>query len=211
MKVAILISGHLRNSLFDNIKKNILDVLAQHFEIDTFISTWNEQGHRIGGCLDTKTELNFQNIYNNIKFYNPKNIEIEEHNTDFFFKEFYTDKYKNFKECSSETSTHASSMWYKLYKCYCLMKSYSETYNVKYDLILRLRTDIIYDNPLNINDVLQCINNDYVYMPEWHNKYESVTLKMMDHIFFGNVKVMSNICSLFNNIKIYLTKDIPPS
>jgi len=184
MKVAICISGHLRtfDQCISNIRENIFNPLRDNFETDIFLSTWNSN-------LD-------------LSFIREDNIKIEVEN--FFSFNLGSINYLKYPTlCCHTTCDNATSMWYKCKKVFDMLTE-------KYDIILRIRPDIIYENKLDINLIKDSINNNKIYMSKSHGKYVEVTKHMMDHFFFGNVKIMSSAMSTYNNIPNYIKNDNIP-
>lgn len=203
-RAAICIGGHFRTtSLYNNIKENILDVLNSNgIETDIFISMWDTEGHRdnnFGGVIS---------LDKIVSLYKPVLIEVEKNSRGYFLKTYKSDNV-NKKYSSPETSGDAASMWYKLWKSKELVVNHSIHKNVEYDLIFRLRSDIMMTTPLDISDVWNCLLSDSVYMPVSHGLYSEVTFGMMDHYFFGPTNHMKHILDLYTGISDYLKLDIP--
>lgn len=203
MNIAILISGHIRDCNTDNINENIINTLkSSGYNVDVFVSTWSINERRLGGAmyLDDK-------VTENISKLNPVKIEIEDNKRHDFLH-----RYKSVilhQHMSTETCADAVSQLYKLYKCIELMRSYSNENNKKYDIVIKIRPDIIYFNKISITDIDKCLNNNCVYMAEWHKRYENVTMKIMDCFFFGNIEVMNTICNSYQHIPEYIDRKTP--
>lgn len=204
LRAAICIGGHFRTtSLYNNIKETILDVLNSNgIETDIFISMWDTEGHRdnnFGGAIS---------LDKIISLYKPTAIEVEKSDREFFLKTYKSDNV-NKKYSSPETSGDSSSMWYKLWRSKELVVSHSIHKDVEYDLIFRVRSDIMMTTSLAISDVWECLRTNTVYMPISHGLYPEVTRGIMDHYFFGPTKLMDQILDLYNEIPDYLELDIP--
>lgn len=205
-RIAIHISGHFRAINYDNIKENILDVLTDaSYDIDIFISAWKDKCFRHHN--NWHHDVDVQQIIN---AYKPVGFEIEDNNRDYYLNTYYTDKWiENIGVSGSDTSGDAASMWYKIWKCRNMIKSYSDNYGIKYDGVFRIRPDIFYHSKLNLDEVADSIDANCIYMPQWHGKYEKVTKRMMDHYFFGSYEVMMKVLGVFEGIKDYLVdKDV---
>lgn len=203
MKIALCFSGHLRNFNLsvDNIIENIITPLKNNNtnEVDIFISTWDTNGQRHdnwSGSLDYIDEIKTK--------LNPKSFEIEKENRNYFVNNYSSLQYRNFSLCSSDTCSNASSMWYKAYKCFQLMKKYSESNNFIYDIVIRIRPDIIYHNKINYNNVLDCLKYNKILMPKWHGKYEEVTFQLMDHFTLGPYVLMEKYLSTYLDIPEFI-------
>jgi len=199
MRIALCFSGHLRNFNYaiDNIIENIINPLKNNDEntIDIFISTWDKNGLRSNKW---QGDINYINeIENKLK---PKIIEIENENRNYFIENYSSQQYKKFKLCSSDTCSNASSMWYKVYKSFQLVVKYSKENNINYDILVRIRPDIIYHNKLDYDTIIKNIKYDKIILPEWHEKYEQVTYKLMDHFFIGKYDLIKILFNTFNEI-----------
>lgn len=198
MKVAICISGHFRTTtLYDNLKTNIIDVLTKNnIEVDIFISIWSSEGFR---------ENNFEggiSIDTIINKYKPIELEVERDS-----REEFLNKYKSLfinQNMSPETPGDATSMWYKLWRCKEMVIKHSILKNKDYDLIFRVRSDIIMNEKLDISHVFDSINKKCLYMPIFHEKYQDVTMGMMDQYFFGPTEIMDTLLDLYIFIPDYL-------
>ena len=150
MRIAVLLSGHLRTWEF--CKQNFIDNIQQNgkYEVDVFVHihdhlfnphnhTWNEQKEDI---LIT----NNTNIFDGI---NIKDIVID---TEEQYKKEYMDNYINY---SNNIFLPTYIQGIKLKLCNLLRKNYEEKYNVKYDLVVRMRPDILLFSPLNYDDIIK--------------------------------------------------------
>lgn len=204
LRCAILMSGHMRTCIdrYPSFKKNVLDILEPHFDIDIFISTWNVNGYR--KCMDITTDI--YNKFDEVqRLYKPKTLLIES---------FNREKFNNFSNdnwwvpvshlAGPNTSSDACSMWYKINTLITLVPDMK-----KYHFVMKTRPDVEYLTPLDMNEVDLSMKGDQgirynkIYIPEFDGKYEEVRKGMVDHIAFGTGKTMDIYCSLFSNIKDY--------
>lgn len=135
-KIAVLISGHLRNQ---NIVKGLIPIWEQ-YKIDTFVYSWDNFGHK-------GTEMNFDDKVDPDKIRKEieripgiKSYKIE-NNKEFLLKikkETENTTYFNY----SSPEIFIKSQLYTIAKTYELMENYSKTNNVNYDLVLKLRFDL---------------------------------------------------------------------
>lgn len=202
MNIGILISGHVRDYDYDNIKTNVIDVLSDEGKnrVDIFMSLWKVNERRVGGSL-----LEWD-LMTDVRKFNPVKVNIEQNKRKYFIDNYRT---KNFAEfVGPETAADATSMWYKIYDAKKMLDTYSRMNEVKYDVIVRIRTDTTYYNKLCLDDIKNCINDNSFYLAEWHKKYRHVTQELMDSFFFGNYEVMSKICNTYLNISEYMNQKI---
>jgi hypothetical protein len=193
-KIAICMSGHMRtfNSCYHNIKTNIIDTLEKNgCETNVFLSTWK----------DNVCDVQIDNLFTH------KHVETTDVN---LFNKFKTTQFSRFPGlCGDGTSSNAASMWYKINDAFEMMETHAKENNKKYDIIIRLRPDIIYEFPVDINNIQQCLLTDSLFMPHFHGKYQNVTKTMMDHFFFGSYSVMKTIMKTYESIYIYLLENEP--
>jgi hypothetical protein len=207
MSVAILIPGHLRsydqtrNSIFECV---VLPLRTRGYLCNIFTSIWDVSGFRetswlgepsIDMITDDSTKIEKENFHRN------------------YFTSYYSnDKWKEYSHVSgSETCGDAVSMWYKIWKCFNLMKEYESENNMNHDIIIRLRPDIAFlrgdisNNTKLLTDQL-CFLDEGIYMSSWHGKYKEVTHKIMDQFAFGERDSMSVYCSVYPNIQSILSR-----
>jgi hypothetical protein len=206
MKIALCFSGHLRNFNYaiDNIIENIINPLKNNDEntIDIFISTWDKNGLRSNNW---QGDINYINeIENKLK---PKIIDIENENRNYFIENYSSQQYKKFKLCSSDTCSNASSMWYKVYKSFQLVEKYSKENNINYDILVRIRPDVIYHNKLDYKTFINNFQNETIILPEWHGKYEEINHQIMDQFAIGKYEIMKKYFNTFENILEFIKTD----
>lgn len=194
MRIAILMCGHTRS--YDKCRANFFNkiirpLITVGYTYDLFFSTWNEEGFK---AKQWEGKINTPQIIQD-----STDISVEENARDVFMELFN----------NNETSANGASMWYRVYECYKLMEKYSEKYSeknsIKYDIVIRTRPDLYYDNPLDILWLKSCEKNT-VYMAEWHRHFRSVCFTMMDQFAFGTVESMRNYCQTFCSIQKCMRK-----
>ena len=189
IKISLCMSGHLRSyaNCRDNIYTKIIEPLKTNgFTVNTLLSTWDNYGFR-------DDDFNSQSIQK-LDYNEFSKIDIEPSRRDFFRKEYSTDNYKRSSLMCDTTSADAVSQIYKLNRVYQLDN------DINSDIIIRIRPDIFYNNLIDLGNIKNCLFDNCLYMPEFHNKCTSVTKEMMDHFFFGNKDLMKNVMSMYNNI-----------
>ena len=195
INVAICMSGHLRtyDLCKQNIKSNIIDILKNAgFNVNLFLSSW-----------DSENSPNY-----NIKEFNIHDFEPTKE--EYFIKNYSTNDYLKYPSlCCRTTSSNAISGLYKIYKSLIINKNVELNNNIKYDIIIRMRPDIIYNNILDIGIIKKCLLNDCIYMPFSHGKYTLVTKYMMDHYFLGNRNTMEKVMLNYENINNLINTDFP--
>jgi len=195
INIAICMSGHFRTYALckQNIKTNIIDVLKNNgFNVNLFLSSWDSQ--KSPNC--------------DIEGFN--NYEFEPSKEEYFIKNFSTNDYLKYPGlCCNITSSNAISSFYKMYKSFCMSKEFENSNNINYDIIIRMRPDIIYNNPIDVGIIKKCLLKDSIYMPFSHGKYTIVTKYMMDHFFLGNRNTMEKNMLTYENINNIIKTDCP--
>lgn len=191
-KAAICFSGHTRDlsKCLDNIKVNLIaSLISQGYSVDIFCSTWNTKGHRGNGWGSPLEPLGPLN---------PVKTIIEPFNRMKFLHEYKSENWNDYLS-TWETSGDAASMWHQV-------KSAFELAHTQYDLYVRARYDIIYNQPVIIPE----IKSNTVYMPISHGKYEVVTCGIMDHFAFGDYEAMKTYSSTIDNIQYFIQNQLGP-
>lgn len=192
MNVALLLSGHLRNYevSYKNLKKHIIDV----FDPDIFIHTWNNRGNVIKKyCSDTKLKVNKENV---ISTYFPKEIVFED------FNEIDKKVNKNYEQNSVVPVSNIVHMYRKMALVNNIKNEYCKKNNIKYDLVIRARPDLIFESPIpeeELGDI-----KDFTYVPDTSNK------QINDHLCFSSEENVDFYCSLYYNIDKYYQGGLEP-
>lgn len=197
-RIAICISGHLRDfdKCWENLQENFISILQKFgCDIDYYTSFWDVKGNRETGWVGPN---NYNTFLEKIQ---PVSFLVERFDRSFFTELYNTEKWKEYKHLSGpETCGDAVSMWYKIESCYKMIMDYENRYGFTYDVIVRLRSDLLFDTPYDITELTDILNNDVVYMPRWHGKWPEVSRTITDYFGIGNRKVMARYLTVFNNI-----------
>lgn len=156
MKVALCISGELRNFNDDNLVKNLQKFIIDDLNPDVFISTWDHVGISIHQTENIEKVPNkfdvseLHTIYKNIK-----GLHIE--NLDFWLNSV---GYENLKNTFKQWRIHGNGNFnvattiphfYKVYDSYLLKKRYELENNINYDIVIKMRPDLFFVNFINKN------------------------------------------------------------
>lgn len=143
MKVALILTGHLRcwDQVFPNTKEMIID----RWNPDVFIHAWDEQSwwdpHSKEGFVANSPKIDIEAV---AKAYNPKGMQFE------YFEPYrsgfdqHAERYQN----HFHVKRNILSMFYKLHKGVELMNDYTAKTGVHYDLVIRMRPDMVFKSPL---------------------------------------------------------------
>jgi hypothetical protein len=195
IRIALCFSGHLRSyeHCRENIEEKIMGPLkSQGITVHSFLSSWSEQGTSPNLTNFTETEFEVQDIKRFQDTYN-------------------TERWKSYSQYSGNTTCPNSvSMHYKISKSLAMAKAYSEKQGFNYDIIVRIRPDVKYDHCININLIKESLwNQNTIYMPYHHGKYEVVTKFISDQFFFGNAASMEKAMTVYDAIEYLLKEDCP--
>jgi hypothetical protein len=187
MKIAVCYSGMFRN--FQNSVDNHIEHLISKYDCDVYLSFWDIHGFNV---VTTK----FDSIPNDnidigskneiLKKLNPENFEFEPFSQ---LENFFESEGKKYRDSNQPPfCKNILSMYYKINRCGEMVKDS----NVDYDLILRLRSDILFSEDL----ILQLPKENTIYSPIKSSWDQS----MNDQIIYGNKEVMSIYHNLYNKL-----------
>jgi len=149
MKFAILLTGHVRNSLsYKNLNK-IIEAISKKGQVDVYGYTSERKEHLTKTWY--KTDINLQNEFNTYKqlndFINFKKLVL-------YKEEPPSEETKNILWAKSPLSyIGVKSLYENTYNCLNLVES-------DYDLVFRLRFDYYkFDNVNYTNDIISMLNN----------------------------------------------------
>lgn len=188
MKVAILLSGHIRE--FKNISF-FIDNLSQMMSVDTYIHTWMKRDMDIY----TWRQPEFSNVNNLdrnsiINTFKPNGLLIEDQSCVDLF-EFY----KRDIDCTKPDFSGAHFMIYGMHKVYELFKFESEKKGLMYDAVIRLRFDLKIENINSfVKDLSKLSENNCKVLMLSHN-WASALGAYFDGLILATVKDYSSIMS----------------
>ena len=137
--VAICLSGQLRNfeSWAAHLNNRIQDIEALGFDVDLFLSTWNERGmHPVRDKLNSSSAGEFlsaeyiSNIYNNLK-----SVEIIPFD-DKFYDRIEDVNLQKFPNIDPKTLTSTLPMYFLIYRSLLLLMKYQKRTGRKYQCIM---------------------------------------------------------------------------
>ena len=194
-KIAICFSGEIRD--LDR-TKDYWTSLIKKYDMDVYASFWDVENPKIGDTID-----NFHKIYDvkkveveNYKIFNESTLKILTHNI-----QPPSSLLPHLRDSCNNFGTMA--MWYKVWKANILTK----TFGIDYDIVVRVRTDIKFDDKLDIvkNNMLN-VPFGRVKTQNWENSdgiadlfaygspkvmdyYSTCMFYMMEHINNGHYMV----------------------
>jgi hypothetical protein len=200
MKIAVCMSGHIRNLElhFSNFQTNIM----QPYKPDIFLHTWDTYGWCVqGNDLELK-EGGFKGFDHYSAKVNQENLISILKPASYVFENFLTkqneffERGQKFKERlrvpDLDRPENTIGMAYKVYECNKLKKDYEQANNFTYDLVIRTRPDLLYLNKPLIFSFLDLIKKDILITPN-----ESSYGFASDIFALGNSKIIDKYSELY--------------
>jgi len=192
MKIAVCFSGLAsgfgkgKQHAIDSVKhsETYKEYLFKNHDVDTFMHSWSV------GMEGKLTEI-----------YSPKDKLFEKQiifHDDYKISDGNFLEKKNYnlkadKKTGVKPAQHIlRSQMYSRKKSLELMEAYSKKFNVKYDLVMTIRYDIVFAQPIFLEDLTQ----DCIYYSGWDQKG-----KIYDLFFIFKEKYIENIKQLYDYTK----------
>jgi hypothetical protein len=193
IRVALCMSGHLRTYSVcrDNINEKIIQPLQTlGLLVDKFLSSW-----------DTQITIEVAKDFLHYELEPIRSFQ-ESHNSD---------RWRLYSQYSgSGTCPNSVSMHYKMAKAYKMATSYAEAQGFQYDIIIRIRPDVIYTYPISTNLIYECLlHPTTIFMPYHHGRYEVVTKFISDQFFLGHPTSMAHAMTVYDTIDSLLKEECP--
>lgn len=210
MKVALILSGHLR--CFDVCKKSLEEHILKHYDTDIYVHTWKD----LDLTYHSKTIRNFDEKQLDIikSIPNVKDIIIQD----------YNELKSNF--LIDPRAERFLSQFYKVNQSFNMVKG------KKYDIVIRSRPDIYYNQKLELNNDGYChvptgtpqprtelLGSNFPNLPEHVLKEGTVgkdsylmappsdnTNGIVDCFAYGNYATMKEYCSMYEKMPKYMDK-----
>ena len=167
---------------------------------------------KIALCVSGRIDKNMEKIYmswkkNLLDYYNVDIFMNINETNDFINNIIKPKKYVIFNEninVDNLLDKYSNLMFYRIYECNKYSIEYENKNNFKYDIIIRIRSDII----LNKKLYLSSFNENYVYFPVLKDKFDSTNNYgngVTDQLFLANRKNMNKITDIYLDLdKKYL-------
>jgi hypothetical protein len=126
----------------------------------------------------------------NIEFYNLEKLKLP----DWLESEHLSGDFKNvpFKKYPGSRPNNIYNMWYHNKRCVDLVKEYQVKYNMKFDVVIRTRADILYFKTPDI----YIPQKNTIYIMHKDNETEPLCI-VKDEVFYGDLETMSRVCELY--------------
>lgn len=182
MRVAILISGQLRNWRLaaDNHEWFWRSINRPELEIDYFIHTWNYSCDRPGASIPyTQRTVPLSEYEEVVEYYKPKKSIFEAKSQ----KEFYN-------------NDHWSGLFYSFCQTLLLKKEYELEHNFNYDIVIKTRPDVVF-NPSQTCYIPK-LSNGVIHSPHGGLMEMEFNMYNIDEIVFvGNSYTMDLLVNLY--------------
>lgn len=169
MNISICLSGMPRNvsNSYNWLKTSVLDVLdANNIKWNIFVSTWQDK-----------------NTQEFIDTYKPSRYEVE------IWDDEMIDKlgWKQMKKYDVSTKPNLLGMFYKIYKCNELRKKYELENNIKYDIIIRARTELKFNTTIDLKEleIIKNLDKPIIFLRKGPNPQHN-------HWYKDNFSMMNN-------------------
>jgi hypothetical protein len=178
MKIAICLSGHMRNymSLLDNFNE-LKDFLKSIGDLDIFISTWDKKNGISWSSVHGLTSVNnsekidaeqLSEIYKIDK----ENISIN--NEDFFSSNYSPIKYNLFSNNTynwhslgmNNNIVHSTKQMFTFWNCNLIKLKKEFDNNKKYDIVIKTRPDFKHNSENIKNFILNIYEKEYLYLQD---------------------------------------------
>ena len=207
MKVAICMSGHIRN--FEDCKSSFVNSIVKKYNPDIFIHTWSEYGYgRNGSPTNPINEETKLAIERNKKYGMSSNTEFLRGTSkidiglfsDMNVKDVVVEDYEDIEPEILELSSSIVNKWdidyppnfisslRKIKLCNELVRNSGN----EYDIIVRTRPDILY------NSVTFEKDTNIFYTPT-DQSYHAVS----DIFFYSSPQIMNTFCSFYDSLRDY--------
>ncbi len=190
-RIAIQLFGHMRTfeHTYQSFIRNVVRPQIENgYDIDIFIHTWdytNVSNQPCGGRSDAATIKRTADVMNKIRaMYNPKDILVEPQiqKSDELIQHLAAKALDNADYYLPYNQLY--NQYYTMYRVNELRREYSKKHNIKYDIILQTRPDILFYAPLNID----FITNRSEKLNKWQPAPET-------YGFISHEKSIYSVCS----------------
>lgn len=197
MRTAVLISGQIRNA--KDGYSSLTEKIIKPYNADVFIETWCPQNE----ILDHRNKIIPNNMTADeiILSYKPKVISFEDFDGAENIHRIAHQEIQNRNGFDGsyawETKTpNVFYMYYKIWKNYISMNQYEKLNGIRYDILVRTRFDLEYDEFPLFEDIAP----NQIYIPSGSNHRGGIC----DLFAIGGRDSMEKYFKLFEYIKIYI-------
>jgi hypothetical protein len=158
MRIALCLSGHFRS--FEQALPTLKRAIIIPYNPDIFIFTWNTVGFDgvRGDRREIRQHINPRRLD---QLYNPKKQVIEP------LKQFDTIKYNKRLGSGLRKPSNVNGMYYSIFRANQLKIEYENENNFVYDVVIRGRADLNFDNILPLFELERCKISQCIYFPKF--------------------------------------------
>lgn len=196
MKIAICISGHLREGhklCYPSLKKYLLD----KYDCDIFVSSYKEMGAKNYANTDghiVEDDTDISSII--LDTYKPKRYKIYDSNA--AWMAVLENQYSGYTTRNNMRVYQIAAMHRNIYTCHRLRREYEGDTGVIYDLVIRTR----FDNEF-ISDTVEQLN----YKHSDGMIFKSAHCGVFDQTFWGSPFYMNMTTDCWFHIHKFVTKE----
>jgi hypothetical protein len=172
MKIAVCFSGMMRHS---SVTAEYIKNKFKEFNVDYFVHTWSENTNRsvhpdsefveqycIDNNIDFSNKQNRKDAANKLTI-TPDNSfnELKKTNEVFNFVKTEVESFSKYKElCWKYKVRQFIPLWYSWWKSIKLKQQVENQYGFKYDVVIKMRFDLLLPDTFIIEREIENINND---------------------------------------------------
>lgn len=196
MKTAVLISGQIRNA--KECYPSLHEKIIQPYGADVFIDSWLPNNY----TLDHRGQYipNDMTVDEILREYRPKLATFEDFDTSRLHQTLGKTNIEN-RQAFDGSWAHETIipnifyMYYKVWRCFDLMRNYESLNDIKYDCVIRMRFDLSFDDFPLFREVAP----DTVYVPSGSDHRGGLN----DLMALGDAASMERYCLLFPSLFNY--------
>lgn len=219
MKVAICISGHLRNWRQNKSSQNFIQYIQSIADTDVFVATWNRENatkswsemHGLSNLERCKNIIHPDEV---AEFYQTDKVFV-------FDEEFYISDYSplrysaltkeifNWNPHGQQNGVlHSTKMYFLIYMANLLKQENEFRNKEKYDLVFRIRPDFeFYENKYKEFD-FQNLSEDILCIGENNTREGRQSINFCDKFAFGSSNIIDIYSSTYLKVGGYLEQGI---
>ena len=180
MKIAICMSGQLRQWNMAKENQKWFWETSGITHIDYFIHTWNYSGDREGVSQPyIMRDVSREEFDKMVDWYKPKGCMFDDKKQDFFFD-----------------NDHWSSLFYSMAQSIMLKREYEIENNFEYDLVIKSRPDVVFDP--NYHFTWEHLENNLLYTTHGGiMEHEFGMYNVNDCVFYSNSYTMDLVMEMY--------------
>jgi len=181
MKIAICMSGQLRQWEMAKENQKWFWKSSGAKQVDYFIHTWDYSGDRKGVSQPYEwRDIPQEEFDKVIEWYEPKGYIFDDKKQDFFYQ-----------------NDHWSSLFYSLAQSLILKREYELKNNFEYDVVIKTRPDVVFDPRYHFSP--EHLENNLLYTTHGGiMEHEFGMYNVNDCVFYGNSYTMDLVMQMYS-------------